>query len=1088
MIGGNNLMEFIWEERDKGYFYPNTLSKNSALWDKLQMLTFEDLAEEKENGVLIPFDKAVSFSPEDADFLKFPPQIPYRLSIRANGDLAHNNLKYILEIMQPDDKAFVRPKFKGALVYIGENVYRLNFDQYQLLCLTQKSNNDLAAINRREVLGYNLTNAYHIGQHANNVDAKLDNTLSEKNGKIIVADRLGVEFKEDANSVTAAPILLTEDSEGNISPIDNADIKDFQKAFDGSGSLVRSVYKGENNTRYVCSEKLQSGLKQIKAVKKLSKDDANRYIKQPKELFTEDVFALDNDEFITDNYSLRVEGIETVSGRSYSGADGRKSIDWLPSEGAVSFDAKYDDPNFKFSTSTPIETNVSEEKINNDNKNTEDKSADITNDDVNENDTNLDDISKAITEIDASPIKPIKVENSRCQLKIKTNFVEIDYTKNKSSRQIKEFSTALLPEIKLLPHQKQGVDWMLKEWEDGYQGVLLADDMGLGKTLQTLAFIGGLKNTLKDTSYALKNPVLIVAPTSLLTNWQNEYEKFLQKDTFEQIIILQGQSLKKYQTGKTTPTGKKELQLDIPSDALILTTYETLRDYQFSFAKLKWSIIIADEAQKIKNPQAGVTNAIKAMQYDFTISLSGTPVENSWVDLWSIMDFVQPACIGELQSFRQNYIKNLEKIGENKKQIEELGKKLKKSLEPLFLRRMKKDYLEDMPKKHIFSCREEMPEYQLRRYISVIKYARENEVHPLQVIAKIRDISLHPDLGTKSVNDFYNTECDVVINQSARLKKTFSILEEVKTRNEKALIFLVSRDMQDIVRHLIEEKFKLDVLPPINGEMNGKHRQKFIDKFNASEGFNVLILSPEAAGVGFTITSANNVIHLSRTWNPAKEEQATDRAYRIGQEKDVNVYYPMSCHKELGEGNSFDEKLDNLMKYKQTLSENVLFPTKDSAKDGIKMFQELNIDTKNNQNACYWNIEEVDAVIGTKFEHIIADLYKTMGYYTKKTPDTNDNGADVVAIDTIKKVGFLIQCKHTEEVSKTMGKQPIQEVTAALKAYEAEYKGVKFTPVAITNAAKFSEGARELAASNGVDLIARNELAKMFEEYEVLRV
>jgi len=1076
-------MEFIWEEKEEGYFYPNTLSKNSALWDKLQMLTYEDLAEERENGVLIPFEKAVSFSPEDADLLKFPPQIPYRLSIRASGDLAHNNLKYILEIMQPDGKAFVRPKFKGALVYIGENVYRLNFDQYQLLCLTQKSNNDLAAINRREVLGYNLTNAYHIGQHANNVDAKLDNTLSEKNGKIIVADRLGVEFKENANSVTVAPILLTEDSKGNISPIDNADIKDFQKVFNESGSLVRSVYKGENNTRYVCSEKLQNGLKQIKAVKKLDNEEAKRYRQQPKELFTEDVFALDNDEFITDSYSQRVDGIEEVKRGSFSDAGGRKPISWLPSEGEVNFDKVSADldADILFGKKSIVD----EDMKNNDVDNNDVKFDDHKKDKTDESDKSLEEAAKAIMGIEATPIKP---ERPTYQLKIKTNFEEIDYTKNKSSRKIIDFSTALLSEIKLLPHQKQGVDWMLEQWENGYQGVLLADDMGLGKTLQTLVFIGGLKNTLKDTSYALKNPVLIVAPISLLTNWQNEYEKFLQKGTFEQIIILQGQSLKKYQTGKTTPTGKKELQLNIPSNALALTTYETLRDYQFSFAKLKWSIIIADEAQKIKNPQAGVTNAIKAMQYDFTVSLSGTPVENSWVDLWSIMDFVQPACIGELKSFQQNYIKNLEKIGENKKQIEELGKKLKKSLEPLFLRRMKKDYLEDMPKKHIFSCREEMPEYQLRRYISAIKYARENEVYPLQVIAKIRDISLHPDLGTKSVNDFYNTECDVVINQSARLKKTFSILEEVKTRNEKALIFLVSRDMQDIVRHLIEEKFKLEVLPPINGEMNGKHRQKFIDKFNAFEGFNVLILSPEAAGVGFTITSANNVIHLSRTWNPAKEEQATDRAYRIGQEKDVNVYYPMSCHKELGEGNSFDEKLDNLMKYKQTLSENVLFPTKDSAKDGIKMFQELNIETKNSQNACYWNIDEVDAVIGTKFEHIIADLYKTMGYNAIKTPDTNDNGADVVAIDTIKKVGFLIQCKHTEDVNKTMGKQPIQEVTAALKAYEAEYKGVKFTPMAITNAAKFSEGARELAASNGVKLVARSELGKMFEKYEVLRV
>ena len=316
----------------------------------------------------------------------------------------------------------------------------------------------------------------------------------------------------------------------------------------------------------------------------------------------------------------------------------------------------------------------------------------------------------------------------------------------------------------------------------------------------------------------------------------------------------------------------------------------------------------------------------------------------------------------------------------------------------------------------------------------------------------------------------------------------FKVLEDVRQRDEKALIFLVSKKMQMILKHLIKEKFGIKLFNPVNGEMNGVARQKIIDMFNMSNGFNVLILSPEAAGVGFTITSANNVIHLSRMWNPAKEDQATDRVYRIGQQKDVNVYLPLACHKDFGKGGSFDEKLDELLAYKRVLSENVIYPTADSQNDGLKIFNELTAEDIDTDDEYVWSIEDIDTVIGDVFEKIVEDIYNSIeGLSAKKTPHSNDYGVDVVVLSSDNMSGYLIQCKHKLDYSSPLGNKGVQEVCAAIQYYNGLYTGIDFEPIVITNAMRFTSGAIELAEKNNVKLIARHELSKMLNEYKVLK-
>ena len=1088
-------MSEIWIEKAEGYFYPYNDNLSHAIKAKLQMLCFDGFAEECKTGVMIPFQKSVILSEEDAELLAFPSRNPYRISVRTEGNVGNTDLRYIIEIIRPDGQCFVSPKINGALLHINsDTIYRLNADQYSLVKLAQESNSHIAELSRKQAMEYNLSKVYHIQRHAIATDAKLDDYLSIDNMKIVVPDRLDVEFQmNNADEAQVQPILLSQNEKGNLFEIN---VKEFQEIFNKRRD-VQGIYMGKDRTRYICSDTLQKGLKQIKSVGKISKADVNRYQKQPKELFTEAVFDFESRDYRENTsdilnsensnwlyeegnienlkYSNRIIGIEKIVSSNYYGLNIYKT-DWLNAEGQ-----EYPSKNEKSIS------NIENVNVKSDNNDTTIKSKPSISSIATFNNVSDTEDDEKLNKVNEDKTKEY-IKKKLFALKIKPNIERIDYVKKQDIRGGDFLKNSLLPGITLLNHQIYGINWIFEQWKNGYNGVLLADDMGLGKTLQTLVFIASLKKSGFNCNNKKNRPILIVAPTALLANWQNEYERFIQKDIFDSVIYLQGNNLIHYATDELTPNKKKKLSLTLSNDCLALTTYETLRDYQFSFAEVDWSIIIADEVQKIKNPSAGITKALKAMKHDYTICLSGTPVENSWIDLWSIMDFVQPAWLGDLTTFKSNYISRLSN-NKSTQNVETIGKELKNNLAPLFLRRMKTENLSGMPSKNIYSCPEEMPTYQKQCYLSVLESIRRNkEIHPLKIIAELRDISLHPDLSTNSLQKFFESSPDEVINKSARLKKTFALLDEIKRRDEKVLVFVISRKMQLILINLVEKKFHLKMLPPINGTMNGSYRQEIVNKFNQSIGFNVLILSPDAAGIGFTITSANNVIHLSRMWNPAKEDQATDRVYRIGQTKNVNIYLPMSCHKDFGLGGSFDEKLDALLSYKRMLSENVLFPTSDNANDGMAIFQSLKPKNESEIQACYWKIKDVDSVTGDVFEKIITDLYNAIVEYDAiKTPHSNDYGADVIVIDKQNNSGLLIQCKHRENINNNVGNKAVQEIYAAIPYYEQKFKGIKFKPVVITNAMNFTKGSYELAKQTHTQLIPRNILDDMLTKYEVIK-
>lgn len=486
------------------------------------------------------------------------------------------------------------------------------------------------------------------------------------------------------------------------------------------------------------------------------------------------------------------------------------------------------------------------------------------------------------------------------------------------------------------PHQEHGIRWLQSRWREGSPGVLLADDMGLGKTLQALAFLAWLKAGM-DAGWLPRKPFLIVAPTGLLANWQAEHDLHLRVPRLGEVVHAWGAGLKRLRKRAGTDIKAGQPLLDegqLKTAAWILTTYETMRDYQLSFAAVPFSAIVFDEAQRIKTPGVLVTHAAKALNGDFYVAMTGTPIENRLADLWCIVDTAYPGRLGDLKSFSQTYEGEAEPA--RLRQLKATLTDGDGTAPALMLRRMKADHLPGLPEKHEHVVPAPMPPEQAQAYDRAVAAARTatGKGSMLEALHQLRGISLHPVSPDAAKDDRY-------VEQSARLRAAFSILDGLKVSGEKALIFLESLDMQGYLAALLQRRYRLADLPMIiNGGVAGPERQKRVDVFQkGGYGFDVMILSPRAGGVGLTLTAANHVIHLSRWWNPAVEDQCTDRVYRIGQERDVHVYYLQAIHPVFGE-QSFDRRLHDLLARKRALSREMLMPPLDPENDARKLYEE----------------------------------------------------------------------------------------------------------------------------------------------------
>lgn len=501
---------------------------------------------------------------------------------------------------------------------------------------------------------------------------------------------------------------------------------------------------------------------------------------------------------------------------------------------------------------------------------------------------------------------------------------------------------ALKPGVQLKAHQISGVSTLqfrFQQRELGVTGLLLADDMGLGKTLQCLAFLAWYFEVQPSPKTCL-----VVAPVSLLENWRNEVGKFLDwpKDS---VLSLYGQAL------QATRLGPDAIDHDLAALGLrkflrpgfadgyrmVLTTYETLRDYEFSFGRVDWGILVCDEAQKIKTPSAQVTRSAKAMKAEFKIACTGTPVENTLADYWCLFDFFQPGMLGSLSQFTKKFRKAIELREEG---FEEQVEVLRRATQPLVLRRMKSDVAELPPKidsdhRDGATVRAELPmsDLQIALYGEAIgkfrsllsKGAEEREkgailgvLHRLRTICSHPLVAKDPALAGASIAEHRK--------HSPKLDWTVAALRKIQSLGEKAIVFTEFHDLQRLIQRAVLEELGFHARI-VNGDTKAiggdESRQQLIDEFQRKPGFGVIVLSTTAVGFGVNVQEANHVIHFTRPWNPAKEDQATDRAYRIGQAKPVYVYTPTV----IGRGfESFEQRVATRLSGKRALSREMLAP------------------------------------------------------------------------------------------------------------------------------------------------------------------
>lgn len=496
----------------------------------------------------------------------------------------------------------------------------------------------------------------------------------------------------------------------------------------------------------------------------------------------------------------------------------------------------------------------------------------------------------------------------------------------------------------LKQHQKDSFDWQVEAWSAGLPGILNADEQGLGKTLQAISFLTWMKENMSRAESERGGPVLVVAPTSLLVNWEEEVDKHLRPPALGNVIRLYGSALggkkKPGKQGKETQSGNAVLDLSELHEAIaegrghrywVLTTYTTLTNYQHSLARIPFSTAVFDEIQAVKNPVSLRSKAAFAINADFRIGLTGTPIENSTIDLWAIMEQLTPGRFESLSEFRGRFGEPAE---ESMRELHSLLFEPESELPPVALRRLKEDVARDLPQKERRIHPKVMPDVQATAYEEARrKLAKGKRGAALEMLHHIRSVSVHPNASSAAEDESY-------IAMSARLQATMQVLREVRDGRERALVFIEHVRMQHRFIEILKHEFGLERVDLINGQTPIQRRQEIVTRFQGhlkhGGGFDVLVLGPKAAGTGLTLTAATHVIHLSRWWNPAVEEQCNDRVHRIGQTRPVTVHVPMAVHPGY-QDNSFDCLLHSLMHRKRKIASSALWPMGDTSADADQL-------------------------------------------------------------------------------------------------------------------------------------------------------
>lgn len=883
-IDGNQLPFDKWVDTDSCiYYFP------------LATLVDNGNALVNDQSCCIPFENIYLIDETDRAILGLPKVYNKAIRLRGEGMLNTCEFQYKLQLLThvPDGKIIPFNRYEN-FIECNRKEFLLTKEQYHLFNIVDRYNSlsDNQKTKDNNFRLFSEIKALAIACHCH-----LDSYLSNEN--VFIPNQVNLQVTQDENGYAIQPTVDIEE-------------KDKFTASFNKKRKVSDIYSVQNSegkrTRIVLNEPQKEGLQVLKQNKEVykSKEALKEVIENPTAFFDPEQFDL------SDFFSDRVIEIGIYKPKFYPFVSPYQST-WIA--GATVETPENGTSNI---TIEDQEALLDLENVIEMAENNQQHLIVYENTEIDINDArNLVVLAKKQFKSPDKPVKEIKDKLGREVLIIEENAEYLGFSAGNKVEFDGKYTfyknDYLNAPFKLKAYQEEGVAWLQYLHKKSASGCLMADDMGLGKTLQILYFLDWHARTNKN-----HKPYLIVAPISLLENWENEYKRFFNTPRL---------SINRMTSRNVPRIFNQRVINNMQNMDIILTNYESMRNSQLNFCAVEFDLVILDEAQKIKTPGTLVTNAAKALKANFKIAMTGTPVENTLLDLWCIMDFCVPGLLGNAKDFAQKFQNPLK---EENTDLIALGKDIHDILGLYMMRRLKEDVAKDLPMKFEYKKEVEMSHLQETAYQAVVNHYLEGiQPNMLVTIMDIRRISEHPFLYNNTL--ILHTTAEI-IEDSARLQATMQFVEHIKMKEEKVILFAERKDTQKMLQTLIWSTYKV-AAKIINGDtpslktLNNRNietRQASIDSFQSVEGFNVIIMSPIAAGMGLNVTGANHVIHYSRHWNPAKESQATDRVYRIGQLKDVCVYYPMAISKKF---KSFDLTLDELLTRKTTLATSTIFPT-----------------------------------------------------------------------------------------------------------------------------------------------------------------
>ena len=446
----------------------------------------------------------------------------------------------------------------------------------------------------------------------------------------------------------------------------------------------------------------------------------------------------------------------------------------------------------------------------------------------------------------------------------------------------------------LRPYQKTGLSWLTFMAGCGL-GACLADDMGLGQTIQVIAYL------LAEKENGPRQKNLLICPMSLIGNWQHELTRF-------------APDLSVYIHHGTRRAGDDILEEEIEKHDLIITTYQIISRDQGLMKKTAWDLLILDEAQNIKNSSTRQSQAVRALSGRRKIAMTGTPVENRLSELWSVMEFLNPGYLGGEKAFERNFGVPIEKYHDREASV-----RLQQCVRPFILRRVKTDrtIIADLPEKNVMKRFCTLTEEQATLYRAVVEamitdvtdaegIARKAMI--LAALLRLKQICNHPDA--------FLDDGQCTPERSGKISMLFSLIEEVRAAGDSAILFTQFPTFGQRLVDLMSRTFHEEILF-LHGKTSRAARDEMVQRFAHSSGPRLFLLSLKAGGVGLNLTRASHVFHIDRWWNPAVEDQATDRAYRIGQEKNVAVHLLISA-------GTLEERIDQMIEEKRSLAGSII--------------------------------------------------------------------------------------------------------------------------------------------------------------------